>query len=186
LRQFQASVLCVFLAVLPSFAADSIAAIDKDKVSIFLDGARHAGDCKLEESLLLTELHQLHFPAGWRIAIVCTSLRWQQILQQRDLHYNTRGFTNLKSQLTVLDGVIFREFPSNYRHIIAHELAHIQCQCRDETMAERIARDLEHAAKLTQDAARIAGKQIPQAIPASDLPEKTGSLVAPRFSLKDH
>jgi hypothetical protein len=28
----------------------------------------------------------------------------------------------------VLNGAIFREFPSNYRHIIAHELGHVRCQ----------------------------------------------------------
>lgn len=127
-------------------------------VQIVLDGARKAGDCKQEGSLLFSELHLFRFPPGWRVAIVCTPVRWEQILQQRDLDYRTRAFTNLESRLTVLNGDIFREFPSNYRHIIAHELGHVRCQCKEEDRADQIADRLESEAKQAESTPRLASE----------------------------
>jgi hypothetical protein len=43
----------------------------------------------------------------------------------------------------VLNGAIFHEFPPRYRHIMAHELAHIQCNCADESYADSLADKLE-------------------------------------------
>lgn len=177
MRRLIASSICLLplLFALPCPAQnasnDASTPVSGHLVQIVLDGADNKGDCKQDGALLFAELQLFHFPPGWRVAIVCNPLRWNQIIQQRDLDYRTRAFTNLQSQLTVLNVAIFHEFPSNYRHIIAHELSHVQCRCRDEKVAERIAGELEYAAKhegQPQDVKRLAKKTSPDKTPPPD------------------
>jgi hypothetical protein len=184
----------LFLFVLPCLAQGfsndasngASTAVNRYLVQIVLDGADNRGDCKQDGTLLFAELHLFHFPPGWRVAIVCNPLRWNQIVQQRDLDYRTRAFTNLDSRLTVLNVAIFHEFPSNYRHIIAHELSHVQCRCGDEKVAERIAGELEYAVKHegnAQEVQRLAKKTPPDKTPSPDSGNEqvaaVSSLVSP-------
>ncbi len=90
------------------------------------------------------QIVSLGYPAGWTVAIMCTETRWTALLASIDERRpRLRAFTRLKERITVIDGAIFRESPPNYRHIMAHELGHIRCECADENRVEHLAFELE-------------------------------------------
>jgi hypothetical protein len=123
-----------------------------EPIHIVLDGARKPGDCVEEGKAVQKELQTLPFPPGWKIAIMCTPVRWQAITSPLDQPAGTpEAFTVASQRLTVLDGAIFHQFPPHYRHVMAHELAHIQCKCSDEIRAEKLAHNLEQAPAASQD-----------------------------------
>ena len=143
---------CAFLLVLTSFsalAADKSTTTPEPRVSpeapirIVLDGTRHPGDCVKEGKQLQAELQTLRYPPGWTLAIMCTPVRWDSILREADVRNTDAAFTRISERITIFNGDIFREFPPNYRHIMAHELAHITCNCADEGRTEKIAHELE-------------------------------------------
>ena len=127
-------------------------------IHIVLDGARKAGDCVTEGSIVQHEVQTLPFPPGWTIAIMCTPVRWETLLQQADPGKTHAAFTRLGERITVLNGDIFHDFPLRYRHIMAHELGHIQCGCADEARAEKLAEQLEKGSSPPARAASAAGK----------------------------
>jgi hypothetical protein len=151
--------LCACLLVLPAFAelsavadvlittgAPSLSAKApklREPIHIVLDGAQKPSDCMTEGRIVQNEMQTLPFPPGWTVAIMCTPVRWQTILQQADSPPTQTAFTSFSQRLTILNGAIFRGFPATYRHTLAHELAHVQCQCKDEARAERLAKELE-------------------------------------------
>lgn len=92
---------------------------------------------------LRDELRTLAYPPGWTLAIMCTPVRWEALLRSADIRNTSAAFTRISERITVFNGAIFREFPPRYRHIMAHELAHIQCDCRDEVAADKLAGKLE-------------------------------------------
>jgi hypothetical protein len=115
-------------------------------IHIVLDGTRKPGDCKAEGLAVQQELQTLPFPPGWTIAIMCTPVRWDVILREADIrNTHAAAFTRPKERITILNAAIFHDFPLNYRHIMAHELAHIRCGCADEAVAEKLAFELEKA-----------------------------------------
>jgi hypothetical protein len=114
-----------------------------EPIHIALDGARKPGDCMQEGKAVQQELQTLHFPPGWKIAIVCSPVRWQILTQPMDTPHTPIAFTRPNQRLTALNGAIFHEFPPHYRHILAHELGHIQCNCADEALVEQLASKLE-------------------------------------------
>lgn len=116
---------------------------EPEDVSIVLDGARKAADCATERDLAQKELQTLQFPARWTVVIACTPSRWEALLHQLHPPYTRFAFTGLADRVTVLNGAMFHEFPPNYRHVIAHELAHVKCSCSDEQRAEELAFELE-------------------------------------------
>lgn len=111
-------------------------------IHIILDGAK-PGECQFELSSLQKELRDLHFPAGWTIAVMCNPVRWKMAVQHSDATGSSAAYTGLRKRMTVVNGAIFREFPARYRQILAHELAHIVCNCSDEDRADKLARALE-------------------------------------------
>lgn len=113
---------------------------------IVLDGAHRPADCAVERDLVQHELQTLQFPPQWTLVIACTPLRWEALLHQLHPPYTRSAFTGLADRVTVLNGAMFHEFPPNYRHVIAHELAHAKCNCSDEQKAEELALELEKKA----------------------------------------
>lgn len=180
MQRLTALMVGIFFSLLPCNGQEAGTVAAGRLVRIVLDGAHGAKDCKEEGALLFGELHLLRYPAGWRVAIICNSVRWEQIIQQRDLDHRTRAFTNLESQLTVLNGDIFHEFPSNYRRIIAHELGHVRCRCRDEKVAEKVASELERGAfeleRGAREAERVAEAARKVLAAANKSPEKVEQI----------
>ncbi len=128
-----------------------------DPIRIVLDGAHRPGECLEEGKLVQKEVQTLVFPPGWTIAIMCTQVRWEQILQQANPPLTHAAFTRMSQRLTVLNGAIFHEFPPNYHHIMAHELGHIRCGgCADEGYVEKLAVRLEKGLPVEQAALKPA------------------------------
>jgi hypothetical protein len=121
-------------------------------IHIVLDGTRKPGDCKAEGLAVQRELQTLPFPPGWTIAVMCTPARWDLILREADVRNTHAAFTRPKERITILNAAIFHDFPPNYRHIMAHELAHIQCGCADEAVAEKLASELEEGKQVAKSA----------------------------------
>jgi hypothetical protein len=111
-------------------------------IRILLDGAKTAADCQFPADTLRHELETFHFPPGWTLGIVCNPVRWEELLLKIDPPRTHTAFTKLSIRTTVFNGTIFQDFPASYRLTIAHELAHIHCQCADEARANSIAADL--------------------------------------------
>jgi len=114
-------------------------------IRIVLDGERRPGECVPEGKRLQAELETLHYPAGWTLAIMCTAVRWDSILREADVRNTHVAFTRISERITVFNSNIFHDFPQNYRHIVAHELGHINCNCADEGKAEELAHEMEKA-----------------------------------------
>jgi hypothetical protein len=133
----------IFVFAKPNIKPNPVVVSPDSPIHIVLDGAKNPGDCVAEGEKVNTELQTLHFPPGWRVAIMCTPVRWQAILQQADVRNTDAAFTRISERITILNGDIFRVYTTNYRHIMAHELAHIMCTCADEGKAEKIAHKLE-------------------------------------------
>src|ERR1043165_7687006 len=70
-------------------------------IRILLDGARKPGDCASEGKLLQAELADLRFPPGWTLAIMCTAVRWETVLQQVNPPYTHDAFTRRSARITV-------------------------------------------------------------------------------------
>jgi hypothetical protein len=158
--------LLLSLLLLPAFAEDTGASVrgtatpdaakpelltKPEPIKIVLDGARRPGECVEEGKLVQKEVQTLVFPPGWTIAIMCTMVRWEQIVEQANPPLTHAGFTRMSQRLTVLNGAIFHDFPPNYRHIMAHELGHIKCGgCTDEGYVEKLAVQLEKGKPVEQ------------------------------------
>lgn len=110
---------------------------------IVLDGSKGGKDCATEARQLQEELKSLPYPPGWTLAIMCRQVRWEQILQQADVHTTHAAFTRIAERLTIFNADIFHQSPAFYRQVIAHELGHIKCNCASETNAEKIGQQLQ-------------------------------------------
>jgi hypothetical protein len=138
------SVLAESTEAVPAGSTIAAKAAKPQPIKIVLDGARKSGDCMVEGRAVQQAVQTLRFPAGWTIAIMCTPVRWEQLIQQVNPPRTHAGFTRISERITVLNGAIFHEFPPKYRHILAHELGHIQCGgCNDEGYVEKLAFQLE-------------------------------------------
>jgi hypothetical protein len=135
-------------------SAPPLNVIKPEPIHIVLDGARKPGDCLLEGEAVRKEVQTLPFPPGWKIAIMCTPVRWATLIEQVNPPRTHTAFTSLNQRITVLNGAIFHDFPLRYRHTMAHELAHIQCECTDEGYAEKLADELEKEQGSRNDADR--------------------------------
>lgn len=144
-------VVCLWLLALPVFSQTGATGVRSSRnvperpreAAIVLDGAHKPADCAVERDLVQKELQTLQFPPGWTLVIACTQLRWDALFHQLHPPYTRFAFTGLADRVTVLNGAMFHEFPPNYRHVIAHELAHVKCNCSDEQKAEELAFRLE-------------------------------------------
>jgi len=104
------------------------------------------GKACLEQAHAVDHIVQsLLHPTRWTFVIICDDQRWQRALRNFDIVGETKfAFTDLKTQQTWLRGQKFtnpelgddRVTP---RYVVAHELAHIILQTRDEDRANRCA-----------------------------------------------
>ena len=141
---------CLLFVVLasPAFTAKPAAAQPQAALFIKTFGVKRVQDCGRPVSTLSVELRTLHFPAGWTIAIACTPVAWNESLRLAEYPPTNSAFTSLRARITVLNAVIFARLRSEYRRSIAHELAHILCNCANEVRVEEIARRLEREASV--------------------------------------
>src|SRR3954463_649804 len=103
---------------------------------INLLGVKQVRDCAIPLDRLKAELQTLAYPVEWVILIGCTPLAWENAWRRAGQPPTRTGFTSLQARVTVLNGAIFRGLQAEYRHTIAHELAHIRCACADDRRAE--------------------------------------------------
>jgi hypothetical protein len=134
---------CISIAAQNTAPTTSSTTAHVEPIHIILDGAHKPGECMVEGRAVDREVRELQYPAGWTVAIMCTPVRWEEILQQVNPPRTDAAFTRISQRITVVNGAIFHEFPSHARHILAHELAHIQCNCADEYRVEKLAFTLE-------------------------------------------
>ncbi len=113
------------------------------KVRILVYGVDSVAKCAGPIKALQDELQTLRYPDGWTIGIVCNPLAWDMLLRIADPPPTRTAFSNFIKHSTVLNAAIFRESRFSYRHTLAHELAHVTCQCADERKAEQLARKLQ-------------------------------------------
>jgi len=112
-------------------------------VRILVYGVDRVAQCAQPVKELQAELQTLAYPDGWTIGVVCTPVAWESLLKIADPPPTQAAFTNFIRHSTVVNAAIFRLRRSQYRHTLAHELAHVVCQCKDENTAEQMARSLE-------------------------------------------
>jgi hypothetical protein len=144
--------ICVrkFLLILPFliysllYPAVCVSQQHEPNLRLRLAGTRKAADCERILRSLQEELLVLHYPSGWTIEVSCTTVAWQIAWRKAGAPPTTTAFTQPGNRITVLNGEIFRMSAGKYRKIIAHELAHIRCQCNGEYAADKIALQLMH------------------------------------------
>lgn len=111
---------------------------------IVLDGIQNMPLCGLHRAALEEELKTLAYPADWTIRVTCGVSYWDTARRTANYPRTSTAFSMLHARVTVLNGEIFKQSEPFYRGIIAHELGHIQCDCADEAVADKIALNLEH------------------------------------------
>jgi hypothetical protein len=108
-------------------------------VRLMIYGADSVSQCAAPVKALQTELQTLPYPDGWTIGVVCNAVAWEEIVRIANPPQTSTAFSNLIRRSTVLNAAIFREPRSKYRHTLAHELGHANCNCKDEDKAEEFA-----------------------------------------------
>ena len=120
------------------------------QVVVQLAGVQHPAQCEYATAPLLDMLNTYaKFPPGWRIVIACSDIAWQALRMHADAMDTNHAFTNMKGQVTVINGAIFcsPEVGRPPQRVLAHELGHIKCNCNDEGRAEKYALSLEKNAR---------------------------------------
>ena len=105
---------------------------------VYLGVGHPTGACLAKLQTLDRELQSFPFPSDWTLEVACDPVIWQQALRRADFPRTSTAFTGIKPKITVLNGAIFENGATFYRHTLAHELGHIRCQCGDEALAETI------------------------------------------------
>jgi hypothetical protein len=101
-----------------------------------------AGAPVSDAQTVLTIVNQLDFPADWKI-YVAGEKQWAGLMDQVD-HTSQLAVTDRQKHITVLRaaGVNDPNLTGHYittKHVLAHELGHIVCNCDDEWKAENYA-----------------------------------------------
>lgn len=138
LRSLASLLLCSAVALGADLAGAS-------HVRILVYGVDDIAKCAGPIKALQAELQRMPYPDGWTIGIVCNPVAWESLLRIADPPPTRTAFTNFIKHTTVINAAIFHDMRSSYRHTLAHELAHIDCQCADERKVEHMARKLEQA-----------------------------------------
>ena len=86
---------------------------------------------------------QRDWPSDWRIIVVNERV-WAKYMSQVD-HQSLLAVTDRKQRITILRaaGVADPNLTGHYielRHVLAHELGHVLCDCNDEWKAESHAK----------------------------------------------
>jgi hypothetical protein len=100
-------------------------------------GVRQIAECGPQLQRLQAESPELGFRSDWTVVIACTSLAWEGARTKAGRPPTKTAFTSLQAKITVLNGAIFYDLRGEYRHTLAHELGHIECNCSDEGRAEQ-------------------------------------------------
>jgi hypothetical protein len=140
LKRLLRSLALLLLCSAAAFGADLAA---PSHVRILVYGVDDVAKCAGPVKALQAELQTLPYPEGWTIGIVCNPLAWESLLRIADPPPTRTAFTNFIKHSTVINAAIFHEVRSSYRHTLAHELAHVTCQCADERKVDQMARKLE-------------------------------------------
>jgi hypothetical protein len=87
-------------------------------------------------------VNQLDYPSDWRI-YVAGEKQWADLMTKVD-HTSQLAVTDRKQHITVIRALAFTDpnITGRYitpKHVLAHELGHIKCQCDDEWIAENYA-----------------------------------------------
>ena len=95
----------------------------------------------------LSAVNRLDFPRDWRIIVVGEKL-WAAEMEKLD-HTSELSVTDRKQHITLIRAVAFTDpnLTGKYvtaRHVLAHELGHIKCDCNDEWSAEIYANRHDH------------------------------------------
>jgi hypothetical protein len=91
---------------------------------------------------VLTIVNQLDFPADWKI-YVAGERQWAGLMEQVD-HTSQLAVTDRQKHITVIRALALTDpnVTGKYvtaKHVLAHELGHIKCDCNDEWKAENYA-----------------------------------------------
>jgi hypothetical protein len=105
-----------------------------------------AGTPVADAQAVLTIVNQLDFPADWKI-YVAGEKQWAGLMDQVD-HTSQLAVTDRQKHITVIRAVALTDpnVTGKYvtaKHVLAHELGHIKCDCNDEWKAENYARKHE-------------------------------------------
>lgn len=90
-------------------------------------------------------------PKDHRWIVVCSHETWNVAVRKAKAWGRTNtAFTNPEANITFINGAVFEEPEPFYRHVIAHELGHIRCQCSDELAANAAAHNIEDSTPGTE------------------------------------
>lgn len=80
----------------------------------------------------------LPFPADWRFVVV-NDVQFQDIIQGNGLTLNAHSaISSLKAHVTFIRVTyLLQNSDATVRPILAHELGHVRCGCRDEAVANQ-------------------------------------------------
>jgi hypothetical protein len=98
-----------------------------------------AGAPVSDAQAVLTIVNQLDFPADWKI-YVAGEKQWSGLMEQVD-HTSQLAVTDRQKHVTVIRALALTDpnVTGKYvtaKHVLAHELGHIKCDCNDEWKAE--------------------------------------------------
>ncbi|HEY0795949.1 MAG TPA: hypothetical protein VGD64_09235 [Acidisarcina sp.] len=141
-----ASVLSIFSFV--SFAANGQNIINLAS-NITRPGSPAPANCQQQAAVLAENIVNFPHPSKWHWVILCDDAGWRQFLIQQNLlaprngdQETVYGSTDLAAHLTCLRGSTLLDPDDTVAaadHVIAHELAHIVLNTRDEDRAEQQA-----------------------------------------------
>jgi hypothetical protein len=101
-----------------------------------------AGAPVSDAQAVLTIVNQLDFPADWKI-YVAGEKQWAGLMDKVD-HTSALAVTDRQKHITVIRALALTDpnVTGKYvtaKHVLAHELGHIVCNCDDEWKAENYA-----------------------------------------------
>jgi hypothetical protein len=134
-RRFWCLLLLLILPVVLAPAQDA----PRPQYEFMTYGVKCVADCAASLQALEAEVQTVRFPSGWRFIGVCNQLSWDFARKVAGSPPTTTAFTDRRHHLTMLNAVMFRLAQNEYRHIIVHELGHVNCNCNDEGKVEAFA-----------------------------------------------
>lgn len=135
----------IFALVLSAVSAH---AFGQTKVSYYSQLAKNGqlpAQCTIAGNALLKGLDLFPHPATWTYVVICDDASWTQVMKLQGICdiQHVHGNTNPETKTTFFRGTTLRGEDKyvTAEHVIAHELAHVYLNSRDEIAVEAKAID---------------------------------------------
>src|SRR5262245_40002743 len=125
----------ILLLLFASFATQSHAA------TVFAAGTKTVEACAFAVNPTAKIVSNLHYPAAWKIVVVCNENMWDTLMRQANVNFvSNYAFTFQPNHVTFIRAKIFLErMTYTPEQVLEHELGHIMCKRDGEAVAWKLA-----------------------------------------------